>query len=296
MRRLFATLVMCSALAPAHGAVQVHVMLSGGDAPYRAAAAALAQGLGVVPVSTGLAAEPVPPEATILVPLGMLAAEHAIRSAAGRPVFATLVPAASWERLSARAEAVNATALYLDQPLERHAALVRALLPPVRELGVVFGPSSGALTARLHEVAARLSIRVHGAVVADPEDVGDAVVTVLQRSEALLALPDPQAYNRYTVRAVLLATFRLRRPVIGFSEAWVRAGALGAVHSTPEQLGGELAGIISAWTSERGPVPEARYPSRYSLSVNRQVAFSLGLHLPADPVLIERVGALEVDR
>lgn len=293
MRRLLVMLVLCSALAPAHGAVRVHVMLSADTGPYHAAAAALQQALGSVPVSTGLAPEPVPSDATVLVPLGMLAADRAISVAAGRPVFATLVPAASWARLTAGTAGTHETALFLDQPLQRHAALVRTLLPPVRELGVVFGPSSSALEARLQEVATHFSIRIHGATVADPAEVGDAVVAVLQRSEALLALPDPQAYNRYTVRAVLLATFRLRRPVLGFSEAWVRAGALGAVYSTPEQLGNELADIVSEWAAERGAVPEARYPSQYSLSVNRQVAFSLGINLPADPVLLERVRMLE---
>lgn len=293
MRRLLVMLMLFSALAPAHGAVRVHVMLSDDTAPYRAAAAALVQALGSVPVSTGLAADPVPVDATVLVPLGIFAADRAIPAAAGRPVFATLVPAASWERLTAGTSEAQETALFLDQPLQRHAALVRTLLPPVRELGVVFGPSSSALAERLQAVGTRFSIRIHGATVSDPSEVGDAVVEALQRSEALLALPDPQAYNRYTVRAVLLATFRLRRPVIGFSEAWVRAGALGAVYSTPEQLGTELAGIVSAWAAERGPVPEARYPSQYSLSVNRQVAFSLGINLPADPVLLERVRALE---
>lgn len=295
MRRLLAMLVLSSALAPAHGSERVHVMLSEEAAPYRAAAAAIVQGLGSVPVSTGLATDPVPGNATVLVPLGMLATDRAIPAAAGRPVFATLVPAASWGRLMAGTANAQMTALFLDQPLQRHAALVRTLLPPVRELGVVYGPSSGALEARLQEVATHFSIRIHGATVSDPADVGDAVVAVLQRSEALLALPDPQAYNRYTVRAVLLATFRLRRPVIGFSEAWVRAGALGAVYSTPEQLGTELAGIISAWATDRGPTPEARYPSQYSLSVNRQVAFSLGINLPTDPVLLERVRALEAN-
>lgn len=293
MRRVVAMLLLCCALAPAQAAVRVYVMLSEDAPAYRAVAAALEAGLPDAGVSVGFVDAPVPAEAALIVSVGTRASERAIAAGGARPVFATLVPAATWRQLAADAGPVPATALYLDQPVRRHAALVRALLPPVRELGVVLGPASAGLASELQSAAAGFSIRIHRSDITSPDAVGDAVVAVLQRSEALLAVPDPVVYNRYSVRAVLLATFRLRRPVVGFSEAWVRAGALGAAHSTPDQLGTELASMVDAWLAVRGPLPQARHPESYTVTVNRQVAFSLGIYLPTDAALLERVRALE---
>jgi hypothetical protein len=55
--------------------------------------------------------------------------------------------------------------------------------------------------------------------------------------DALLAVPDPLVFNSQTAANILAAAYRRRIPLIGFSPAYTRAGALVSLYSTPDQIG-----------------------------------------------------------
>ena len=283
---------MAIGASQAHARPVVHFVLSEPNGPYREVfLAARAQLEAHATVSMGALGDEVPGTAAAIVAVGTAAAGRWGGSEDPRPVFATLVPSAGWQSL-VRGDPARRSALFLDQPLARQLALVRVLLPPLRELGVVYGPGSVARREEVLDAAARFHVFINAHHATSSADIDDAFLTVLRRSEALLALPDSAVFTRYNVQSLLLTSFRLRRPVIGFSESWVRAGALAAVHTTPSQLGEELGAQIAAWLPDRGPLPPSGVPDRYTLSVNRQVAFSLGVNLPPDAVLQQRLRAL----
>ncbi|MEX0900185.1 MAG: ABC transporter substrate binding protein [Gammaproteobacteria bacterium] len=288
----FALIAMAMSALPAHARPVVHFVLSEPNGPYREVFVAARTALGGdATVSVGALDDAVPESASAIVAVGTAAAARWAGSDDPRAVFATLVPSAGWQRL-VRGDTTRRSALFLDQPLTRQLALVRVLLPPLRELGVVYGPSSVARRDAVLDAADRFHLFINAHHATSSVDIDDAFLTVLRRSEALLALPDSAVFTRFNVQSLLLTSFRLRRPVIGFSESWVRAGALAAVHTTPAQLGAELGAEIATWLSDRGPLPASRTPMRYTLSVNRQVAFSLGLNLAPDAVLQQRIRAL----
>lgn len=292
-RALLASALIAIAIgaAPAQARPVVHFVLSEPSGPYHEVFVAARDTLEAnATVSVGAVDDETPETATAIVAVGTAAATRWAGSDDPRPVFATLVPSAGWRAL-VRGDPAHRSALFLDQPLERQLALVRVLLPPLRELGVVYGPSSVARRDEILAAADRFHLFINAHHATSSADIDDAFLTVLRRSEALLALPDSAVFTRYNVQSLLLTSFRLRRPVIGFSESWVRAGALAAVHTTPSQLGAELGERIAAWLPDRGALPASGNPERYSLSVNRQVAFSLGLNLPPDAVLQQRLRA-----
>ncbi len=293
-RALLAIALIAAAMsvAPAHARPVVHFVLSEPNGPYHAVLVAARDALDPhATVSASALDEDVPDTATAIVAVGTAAAVRWAGSDDPRPVFSTLVPSAGWQRIVGD-QSERRSALFLDQSLARQLALVRVLLPPLRELGVVYGPSSVARRAEILDAAGRFHLFINAHHSTSSADIDDAFITVLRRSEALLALPDSAVYTRYNVQSLLLTSFRLRRPVIGFSESWVRAGALAAVYTTPTQLGTELGETLVAWLPDRGPLPPSGTPVRYTLSVNRQVAFSLGLNLPPDAVLQQRLRAL----
>ena len=295
--KVLALLAAVVAAGPALALPHIHAIVADEAPAYGAAVAAVRSSLaGRAELTDGGLDVPVPDDAVAVVTVGAAATSHYVAGGDPRPLFATLLPSASWDAIVATADPSHErTAVWLDQPLSRQLAFIRVLLPPLRELGVLFGPESSALEVDLRAAAAARQIRVNGLMSAPEAEINGALTELLRRSEALLALPDPAVYNRYNVQSVLLASFRARRPVIGFSESWVRAGALAALHTPPPQLGEDLGGVIATWLDGRGPLPPARAPDRWSVSVNRQVAFSLGLHLPADAVLDSRLrSALEV--
>ena len=107
----------------------------------------------------------------------------------------------------------------------------------------------------------------------------------------MLAVADPAVFNSATVSNVLLASYRAKLGVYGFSPSYVKAGALVAVYSTPAQIGVHTADTVRALL--RGSaVPALQYPADFTVSVNEHVARSLGLSLN-ETVLTERLKRTE---
>ena len=100
-------------------------------------------------------------------------------------------------------------------------------------------------------------------------------------TDVLLALPDPQVFNGLTIQNILTAAYRQRVPLAGFSPAYVKAGALLALYSTPAQLGAQSGEIARAVLAGR-PLPPPQAPREFSVGVNADVARSLGIAVDAD--------------
>ncbi|MEK9804380.1 MAG: ABC transporter substrate binding protein, partial [Curvibacter sp.] len=114
---------------------------------------------------------------------------------------------------------------------------------------------------------------------------------ILEESDVLLALADPQIYNSNSIQNILLTSFRAQVPMLAFSPSYVRAGALMAVHSTPRQIG-QQAGVLVRGVLQGQPLGPPQFPLQFEVSVNEHVARSLGLRLEAGS-LAERLRRLE---
>jgi ABC-type uncharacterized transport system substrate-binding protein len=113
----------------------------------------------------------------------------------------------------------------------------------------------------------------------------------LDSADALLAIADPQVFNSATISNILLATYRAGIPVMAFSPAYVKAGALLSLHTTPGQIGTQAAQMAKA-SLQSGVLTINQYPQEFSISVNEHVARSLGLNLDA-AAMAERLRRLE---
>lgn len=205
--------------------------------------------------------------------------------AAGRvpvPVLAALLPRSSFQR-ALRDNALKAssvlTAIYLDQPLQRQLALIRLALPQVKTLGVLWGPDSWPIASTLRTQAASIGVSLKEGGLDGKLNLFPDLKQVLDGSDVFLALADPQVFNSHTIQNILLTTFRAQVPVVAFSPAYVRAGALLSLHTTPEQVGRQAAGLLLA--ALRGkPLPAQPLEANdFEVSVNAHVARALDLTL-----------------
>jgi ABC-type uncharacterized transport system substrate-binding protein len=222
----------------------------------------------------------------LIVAIGSAAARLAHNAPAAQPVLDILIPRLQYEQQTLAGG--SRSALYIDQPFERQLNLCRLIAPDLRHLAVLYGPTSQASYSDLHNAARQTDVTLHEQNVAAGTNPNAALDRVLDDSQLLLALPDPEVFTRYTVAGLLLTAYHHAVPVIGFSAAYVKAGALAAVYSTPEQIGRDAAEIVLASRTDTGwMLPTPRYPAYYSVAVNRQVGRSLNLKLPDDAVLLQ---------
>ncbi|MDR3369619.1 ABC transporter substrate binding protein [Rhodoferax sp.] len=271
---------------------RVVIVSSDTAAVYAQAAQALADGLvrqGVSrsDISQSFASELVirlksgqPPHPAIFVTLGSAATQALVEGNAQAPVLSALIPRHSFEsilRSNGRTMSGRLSVIYLDQPLARQLALIRLALPQARRLGVLCGPESLDRATELKTLVSAYGLELHQAVVTQPEDFSTALPRLLNDIDVLLALADPKVFNSSTIQNILLASFHERVPLVAFSPAYVRAGAVLAVYSTPFQAGNQAADVVLGVLRGQVLPDHAIEPSDFEVGVNVNVARALGL-------------------
>jgi len=208
----------CLLLAPAPAlAARVAVVLSDDSAPYQEVYQVIRAYLdGTRHEVSRLDADgltaPSLNEARLTVAVGVRAAEVVAMLPTRPPVLAVLVPRAWYlktghTRLSDGGRR-SASAIYLDQPFERQAQLIRLAFPEARRVGVLSSREQGGLLAEL-DVALRLQqLSLVHATLAEDERLIPQLENVLSEADFMLAFPDPQVFNRNTAQSILHTSYR----------------------------------------------------------------------------------------
>lgn len=233
-------------------------------------------------------------DARLVVAVGTAAADAVAAQPARAPVLAVLVPR-MWFHRTGQARLADGgrrgvSAIYLDQPFERQAQLIRLAFPEVRRVGVLLGADQRGLVEDIEAALRTQKLVLVPAMVNEGERLATPLETVLTESDLLLAVPDPQVWNANTAQSLLLTSYRYRDPVVGYSRSLTRAGALLSLHSSPAQIGRQTAEWVlnAAVGAARWPAPA--YPAYFSVSINEQVARSLGFVVPPEDELEKRMG------
>ena len=230
----------------------------------------------------------------VWITLGAEALGRALPRDGRPPIIAALIPRLGFERIvreTVHKSTAGIAALYLDQPFPRQLDLLRLALPDAKRVGVLWGHESILQQAGLVAAAQSRGLDIVSSTVISPTTLYAGLKAVLGDTDALLAVADPAVYSGATISNILLATYRSRVPLVAFSPAYTKAGALMSLHSAPRQIGGQAATMARALL-QGGAMPMSQYPLEFSVVVNDYVARSLGLTLD-EGVLSERLRRLE---
>ncbi|ENO87435.1 ABC transporter substrate-binding protein [Thauera linaloolentis] len=210
-----------------------------------------------------------------------------------RPTLAVMIGQSRFDGIRREHPSWPLSAFTLDQPAERQLRLLKAVLPEARRVGVLFGPEGADRPA--FERAARVShLELAERVVGDESELMRGLEAVLRDSDGLVALPDALLATPASVRSILLTSYRHQKPIIGFSRAYVGAGALAAIFTTPEQVAGDVIAWLRTQDGGRVALPPVRGPASFEIAVNRQVARALGMSVVADEELLRLIATGDV--
>ena len=191
------------------------------------------------------------------------------------------------EQFSAMKPKIGHT-LVLDQPPQRYLAFSRFLIDPER---------IGIMSDNDHQpypddeiVARNLTLTLQKYRVDRQNKLLPVLRKLLAQNDALLMLPQRALYNRDSLKGVLLTSYRYRKPVISYSPAHVKAGALGSIYSSPVDIGRHLADEVRQILVARNNLePGFSFARYYSITTNRKVAQALGISLPERTELLRRI-------
>ena len=229
----------------------------------------------------------------LTVAVGPEAARSAIEGEGREPLLLAMLSQIEYESLKASPALHRSDrrvgVLLRDPSMADQLALVDAALPQRRRLGVVATAESEPLLRELERAAGKTwSLQV--ATAPDTKSIAAALRGVLPNSDALMVLPDPIGDDQAATLAVLRAAAGAGVPVFGASEGMVRSGGLAAAVSTPAQLAQQAHAMGQKLAAGPGGVlVESARPA--TVRVNGNVARGLGLRLPDERELTERVTA-----
>ncbi|NCP80439.1 MAG: hypothetical protein GW825_03305 [Gallionella sp.] len=254
--------------------MRIAVVLSVEGASYREFASALGAQLDPALFSLSVGTDAVAPDnADLYVAVGTKATAALANTT--RPVLSVLTPRSAVDALNVPS---SFAAIYIDQPVSRRLALIAAVLPQARSVGVLYSSSLPAELPMLQRAAAAAGLTLNSQEVVRRSDISPDLAEVLSKSDVFLVLADTEIYRPDTLRNILLQTYRQRVPMIGLSSQYVRAGALCAVYTSPRQIAQQAARAIRRYSAS-GHLPASRHPEDFEVAVNTQVARSLGLNI-----------------
>lgn len=217
--------------------------------------------------------------ARLVVTLGTVATQAAVREVSHLPILATMIVSADDVQ-----SASNATAVLLEFPLDIQLQWLRRMVPGAGTVGVLFNPKENQTKVNnALRIAKGAGLSLVTQAVDTPRALPDALENLARTVDALWGISDSVVMTPQTAEPILMSTLRNQIPLVGLSTSWVKAGALYALDRDYVDIGiqcGEVAGKILAGASVGSLAP--MHPRKVTYAVNLKTARAMNLELPQD--------------
>ena len=231
----------------------------------------------------------------LVIALGVKALEAASMLKHTTPVLGIYTPLPIFNQILANSkrELGNFSAIVLDQPYWRQLALIKAVLPETKKVGVLLGSASSQYLEVLRDEADELGLTLVDENVSNEADLITKLKKLLDSTEAMLAIPDRSIYSRETAESILLTSYRHQKPMFGYSQSYVKAGALASVYSNTKQLAKQAVEIAIQSQAASNQLPSPQIPKYFSVAVNQQVAHSLNIAITDEDAIYKKMLVFE---
>lgn len=231
----------------------------------------------------------------LVIALGVQALEAASMLKHTTPVLGVYTPLPVFNQIlkKSKRELGDFSAIVLDQPYSRQLALIKAVLPETKKVGVLLGPTSLQYLEVLREAADELGLSIMDETVTLQADLIPKLKKLLDSSDAMLAIPDRFVYSRESAESILLTSYRHQKTMFGYSQSYVKAGALASVYSSTKQLAKQAAEITALSQAAPSQLPSPQIPKYYSVTFNQQVARSLNIAMTDEDAIFKNLQTIQ---
>ncbi|HLK17629.1 MAG TPA: ABC transporter substrate binding protein [Bryobacteraceae bacterium] len=215
-------------------------------------------------------------EVRLLITVGNNAYESAARFGTA-PILATMLLRSDLAGPGFRAPA---GVLALDVPVSEILARMSFVFPGKTRAALIRNPDSHSTSqATLAAQAKSAGMTLKIVDCPRPEKLLQSFLALRGQVDFVICPPDGTLYNGTTVRPLILASLENRLPVVGFSESFVRTGAMAAVYPDYFDVGAQAGELAKKFLSS-GAIVASEGPRKLKVAANPRVARLLGLRLP----------------
>lgn len=234
----------------------------------------------------------------VIVTIGTRAAHEVLKHSPSAAVLSVFIPRQTYHSIlnevAASRQSGNTvgsrSVIYLDQPDERLVLLAKSVLKGGAKISLLKATGQqgegGLLKTRRCFGDATVKSRKGGRraerLMQDVNVYRGAISSrslkrTLKQSDLLIVTPELVKQSPNSIKWMLYMAYQRHIPVVGYSQAFVDAGALVAVYSTPANIGRQAAEMyMSRKNFVDNKLPPSTYPNYFRVSVNNNVADALG--------------------
>ena len=164
---------------------------------------------------------------------------------------------------------------------------MRALWPQRVRVGIVRNPGRSRYSAEALESRARKEGFTPLVVDCDgPGRLLNAVAAMKGKVDFLVCFPDPDLYNPLTIKPLVMASLESRLPIVGFSPAFVRAGAAAGIYPDYRETGRQTAEVaLRMMHGEDHGADDG--PRKVRVAINQRIARLLGVEFQTSALSVE---------
>jgi putative ABC transport system substrate-binding protein len=194
-----------------------------------------------------------------------------------------LNPVASGFVPSLRASGGNLTGASLDIPARVQLENLRAVVPSITRVGVLYDPKdTGEVVMAADRAARDLGLQLVAAPVGSSDKLREGLASLDGRIDALWAVADRTVFATDRATELLLKNaIEKKIPFMGLSPSFVKAGALLALGVDYRDIGAQCAEVTAQVLDGQSPsnIPITA-PRKTTLYVNATVAKAIGVSIP----------------
>jgi putative tryptophan/tyrosine transport system substrate-binding protein len=218
-----------------------------------------------------------PEKAYIVITFGTRAASFVKSTATQDHLILAMLPRQSFIAKEYIPSLEGASRIFLDQPYSRYFELIKATMPRVARVGLLLHASDSGESKALQAAAEKTDLILKIEYVENVQNIGEPLSRLLGDIDVFLAIPDSRIHNNKTISNILTTAYRNHIPVVGFSSAYVKAGATEAIYTSLDDIAHQVSDVtvnLLTHHPKKAVVQQAKY---FSVSFNFEVARSLGL-------------------
>ena len=208
--------------------------------------------------------------------LGVASTKIAMQTTSEIPIITTMVIKSHFFQRSS-----NVTGVVLAYPLSIQFQWLKKILPDFKNVAILYNPEENlsAINKAKH-VANKTGLDITAIPVDTAKHLPYALEQLTQNIQVLLAIPDRVVMSPKTAKAVLLASFRNRVPMVGLTENWVKAGALYALSWNYTDIGKQCANqaiaILKHKSIKHTPIV---FPEKIEYVINKTIVERMNIQL-----------------
>jgi len=225
----------------------------------------------------------------LIISIGSRAAKTIANYEVQQTVIYTLIPDNESLLNTVTCKVSNCYSVYINQPAIRYVELFNALFTENHRLVLASTRANTKISKQLL-VATKKNKTLFKEIHVDQHgNVARSLINQLNSNDILLALPDAAIYNATHSKNIILSAYHKNIPIIAYSKAFAKAGALISLYSSIEDIAEQTSSLVNTIHNNGKQEQKEYYPDEFSIEINSAVARSLNLSIDSKNAIMRKI-------